>query len=472
MGVDVGDSCAVLRRQGLSRRGLLSYYGAMRLLLSMSLAVMFLSVPGFGKEKPGEVDFLEDVRPILAGKCFPCHGPDKAKRKSSLRLDTAAGVFSKRKSGHRVVVPGDPDASLLIERIETSDQDELMPPVDSELALSPVQVDILRRWVDSGAQWKEHWAYKVPVRPSLPRAKGSGWVRNPVDAFVLSRLEKANLAPAPAASSTTLLRRLWLDLTGTPPSPAELQRCLEDRSPDSWEKVVDRLLASPHFGERSAQDWLDAARYADTTGYAADKPREMWVYREWVINAFNFDMPFDQFTVEQLAGDLLPGATVSQKIATGFHRNSMQAKGNNPRKEEFRVKGVVDRVNTTGRVWLGVSLECAECHDHKYDPISQRDYYRVYALFNNIPHLGEGYGVHGPRLKVPPPRQQEELESLERRRSQLVELQARRLEQLGKHEYTPGEITRLLAAAPGALAAWGLSGDLALLISFARRLTF
>ena len=456
----MGDSCVVLRHQGLSRRGLLSYYGAMRLLLSMSLAVIFLSVPGFGKEKPGEVDFLEDVRPILAGKCFPCHGPDKAKRKSRLRLDTAAGVFSKRKSGHRVVVPGDPDASLLIERVEASDQDELMPPVDSELALSPVQVDILRRWVDSGAQWKEHWAYKVPVRPSLPRAEGSGWVRNPVDAFVLSRLEKENLAPAPAASSTTLLRRLWLDLTGTPPSPAELQRCLEDRSPDSWEKVVDRLLASPHFGERSAQDWLDAARYADTTGYAADKPREMWVYREWVINAFNFDMPFDQFTVEQLAGDLLPGATVSQKIATGFHRNSMQAKGNNPRKEEFRVKGVVDRVNTTGRVWLGVSLECAECHDHKYDPISQRDYYRVYALFNNIPHLGEGYGVHGPQLKVPPPRQQEELDSLERRRSQLVELQARRLEQLGSHEYTPGEITRLLAAAPGALAAWGLSGDL------------
>ena len=207
----MGDSCAVLRRQGLSRRGLLSYYGAMRLLLSLSLAVIFLSAPGFGKEKPGEVDFLEDVRPILAGKCFPCHGPDKAKRKSSLRLDTAAGVFSKRKSGHRVVVPGDPDASLLIERIETSDQDELMPPVDSELALSPVQVDILRRWVDSGAQWKEHWAYKVPVRPSLPRAEGSGWVRNPVDAFVLSRLEKENLAPAPAASSTTLLRRLWLD---------------------------------------------------------------------------------------------------------------------------------------------------------------------------------------------------------------------------------------------------------------------
>ncbi len=432
----------------------------MRLLLSLSLAVIFLSSPAFGKEKPGEVDFLEDVRPILAGKCFPCHGPDKAKRKSGLRLDTAGGIFSKRKSGHRVVVPGDSASSLLIERVATSDADELMPPVDSELALSPGQVDILRRWVDSGAQWKEHWAYRAPVRPPLPEVKDSAWVRNPVDAFVLARLEKENLAPAPAASSTTLLRRLWLDLTGTPPAPAELQRCLEDSNPDSWEKVVDRLLASPHFGERSAQDWLDAARYADTTGYAADKPREMWVYREWVIDAFNSDMPFDQFTVEQLAGDLLPGATVSQKIATGFHRNSMQAKGNNPRKEEFRVKGVVDRVNTTGRVWLGLSLECAECHDHKYDPVSQRDYYRVYALFNNIPHLGEGYGVHGPLLKVPPPRQQAELASLERRRSQLGKLKARRVEELGSREYTPGEITRLRAGAPGALAAWGLSGDL------------
>ncbi|MFP6738770.1 MAG: DUF1549 domain-containing protein, partial [Planctomycetota bacterium] len=421
---------------------------------------MFLSSPGFGKEKPGKVDFLEDVRPIIAGNCFPCHGPDKAKRKSRLRLDTSGGIFSTRESGRRVVVPGDSDSSLLIERVETSDRDELMPPADSGLALSPAQVDILRRWVESGGQWEEHWAYKAPVRPPLPEVKDSGWVRNPIDAFVLSHLEMGNLAPSPVASSTTLLRRLWLDLTGTPPAPAELQRCLEDRNPGSWEKIVDRLLASPHFGERSAQDWLDAARYADTTGYAADKPREMWVYREWVIDAFNSDMPFDQFTIEQLAGDMLPGATVSQKIASGFHRNSMQAKGNNPRKEEFRVKGVVDRVNTTGRVWLGVSLECAECHDHKYDPISQRDYYRVYALFNNIPHLGEGYGVHGPLLKVPPPGQQAELDSLERRRSQLVKLQARRVEQLGSHEYTPGEISRLLAGAPGALAAWGLSGDL------------
>ena len=461
MGAGGGDSCEVESRQGLFLRGLLSYYGAMRFLLQLSSAVIFLSSPVFGEEKPGTVDFLEDVLPVLAGKCFPCHGPDKAKRKSGLRLDTAEGIFSTRKSGRRVGKPGDAGSSLLIERVETADPDELMPPADSELVLSPEEAGVLRSWVESGARWKEHWAYKAPERPALPEVKDPGWVRNPIDAFVLSRLEKANLAPAPAASSTTLLRRLWLDLTGVPPGPAELQRSLEDSNPGSWEKVVDRLLASPHFGERSAQDWLDAARYADTTGYAADKPREMWVYREWVIDAFNFDMPFDQFTVEQLAGDMLPGATTSQKIATGFHRNSMQAKGNNPRKEEFRVKGVVDRVNTTGRVWLGISLECAECHTHKYDPISQRDYYRVYALFNNIPHLGEGYGVHGPRLKVPPPRQQEELASLERRRSELLKWQALRAEQLAGGEFTPEEISRLLAGAPGALASWRLSGDLA-----------
>ena len=282
-----------------------------------------LTFPAFCEEKQGKVDFLEEVRPILAGNCFPCHGPDKAKRKAKLRLDTSAGIFSARKSGRRVVVAREAGSSLLIEKIEAPDRDERMPPGDSGLELSPEQVDVLRRWVESGAEWKEHWAYREPGRSSPPAVKDGGWVRNPIDAFVLARLEKENLEPSPAASRTTLLRRLWIDLAGLPPAPMELRRCLEDSGPGSWEKAVDRLLSSPHFGERSAQDWLDAARYADTTGYAADKPREMWVYRQWVIDAFNTDMPFDQFTVEQLAGDMLPEATVSQKIASGFHRNSM-----------------------------------------------------------------------------------------------------------------------------------------------------
>ncbi len=432
----------------------------MRLVLLLSFIFAALPIPAAGGEGAGSVDFLEDIRPILAGKCFPCHGPDEAKRKGKLRLDTSSGIFSKGSSGSPVVAPGKAGESLLIEKIETTDEEEIMPPKDSGLELAPAEVSILRAWVKSGAEWKEHWAYRKPVRPSLPQVKDAAWIRNPVDAFVLARLERAKLRPAPAAGETTLLRRLWIDLTGLPPEPDDVRRHLEDDGPGAWDKAVDRLLASPQFGERSAQSWLDAARYSDTTGYAADKPREMWVYRQWVIDAFNVDMPFDQFTIEQLAGDMLPGSTASQKVASGFHRNSMQALGNNPRKEEFRVKGVVDRVNTTGRVWLGTSLECAECHDHKYDPFSQRDYYRVFALFNNIPHYGEGYGVYGPRMKVPLPGQQASLDALSSRKAFLEDLEGRRLRELADVSYDPEKARTLVAKAPGARAAWRLSGSL------------
>jgi len=432
----------------------------MRLSILLSSITMLFSLSIVRGESPVGVDFLEDVRPIIAGLCFPCHGPDQAKRKGKLRLDTSAGIFSKRKSGSQVVAPGKAEASLLIARIESTDSDELMPPKDSGLELTPSEIGVLRRWVESGAEWKEHWAYRRPVRPPLPQVKDDSWVRNPVDAFVLARLERAKRSPAPAAAEATLRRRLWLDLTGLPPAPAEVRRYLDDDGPGSWEKAVARLLASPQFGERTAQEWLDAGRYSDTTGYAADKPREMWLYRQWVIDALNSDMPFDQFTIEQLAGDMLPEATSSQKIATGFHRNSMQALGNNPRKEEFRVKGVVDRVNTTGRVWLGTSLECAECHDHKYDPFSQRDYYRVFALFNNVPHYGEAYGVHGPRMKVPLPGQRASLEALSKRETLLRGLEARRVEELSGLEYDPAKAKELILRAPGATAAWKLSGSL------------
>ncbi|MCS5628830.1 MAG: DUF1553 domain-containing protein [Planctomycetes bacterium] len=432
----------------------------MRLSLLLSFIFAALSIPAVGGEGAGSADFLEDIRPILAGKCFPCHGPDKARRKGKLRLDTSAGIFSRGSSGSAVVAPGKAEESLLIEKIESTDEEEIMPPKDSGLELAPAEVSILRAWVNSGAEWKGHWAYRKPVRPSLPQVKDAAWIRNPVDAFVLARLERAKLRPAPAAGGTTLLRRLWIDLTGLPPEPDDVRRYLEDSGAEAWDKAVDRLLASPHFGERSAQSWLDAARYSDTTGYAADKPREMWVYRQWVIDALNADMPFDQFTIEQLAGDMLPGSTASQKVASGFHRNSMQALGNNPRKEEFRVKGVVDRVNTTGRVWLGTSLECAECHDHKYDPFSQRDYYRVFALFNNIPHYGEGYGVYGPRMKVPLPGQQASLDALSARETFLKELEARRLRELADVSYDPEKARELVSKAPGARAAWRLSGSL------------
>ena len=432
----------------------------MRFLTLVSYLFAALSIPAVRGEGADAVDFLEDIRPILAGKCFPCHGPDQAKREGKLRLDTSAGIFSRRSAGSPVVAPGRAGESLLIEKIESTDDEEIMPPKDSGLELPPAEVTLLRGWVDSGAEWKEHWAYRKPVRPPLPPVKDAAWKRNPVDVFVLARLERAKRRPAPAAGETTLLRRLCIDLTGLPPEPSAVRRHLEDSGPGSWDKAVDRLLASPQFGERSAQNWLDAARYSDTTGYAADKPREMWVYRQWVIDALNADMPFDQFTVEQLAGDMLPGSTPSQKVASGFHRNSMQALGNNPRKEEFRVKGVVDRVNTTGRVWLGTSLECAECHDHKYDPFSQRDYYRVFAFFNNIPHYGEGYGVHGPRLEVPLPEQQALFDALSGRETFLKELEARRVRELSDVSYDPEKARELVARAPGARAAWKLSGSL------------
>ena len=245
---------------------------------------------------------------------------------------------------------------------------------------------------------EKHWAFQPVVKPKLPVVKHSPWVRNPIDRFVLARLEVEGVRPAARAGKGTLLRRLSLDFVGVPPSPAELAAYERDDSPEAYAKVVQRLLASPHYGERMAQGWLDLARFADTSGYAADRTRNVWPYRDWVIAAFNANMPYDRFSIEQLAGDLLPNATPEQRLATGFHRQAMQAKGNNPRKEEFRIKGIVDRLQTTGRTWLGLTLECAECHDHKHDPISQKEYYRLFAIFNNVPHLGSGYNVHGPRM--------------------------------------------------------------------------
>ena len=248
----------------------------------------------------------------------------------------------------------------------------------------------------------EHWAFVPPKKQSPAAVRDSVWVRNEIDPFVLAGLEARGLAPSVAASRSTLVRRLSLDLTGLPPSPEVAWSFVQDRSPEAYPRLVERLLASPHFGERQAQDWFDLARFADTSGYAADRTRNVWPYRDWVIAAFNENMPFDRFSIDQLAGDLLPGATPEQRVASAFHRHAMQAKGNNPRKEEFRIKGIVDRLEATGRTWLGLTLECAECHDHKHDPISQREYYEMFAIFNNVPHLGSGYGVHGPLMKYTP----------------------------------------------------------------------
>jgi hypothetical protein len=295
-------------------------------------------------------------------------------------------VFADR-GGYRLVVPGQPGESELISRITSEEPDEVMPPASSRRRLSSAQVDLLKRWVAEGAGWSDHWSFVPAGRPRLPEVSNTGWCRNPIDRFVLAKLDRAGLGPSPEADRATLIRRLGLDLRGLSPTPSEVEEFLSDERPDAYERVVDRLLASPHFGERWARPWLDVARYADSDGYEDDRYRpDAWRYRDWVIDALNRDMPFDQFTVEQLAGDLLPDPTPGQRVAAGFHRMALfnRSAMGRENQEEFRVKTVKDRASTTATVWMGLTLGCAECHTHKYDPITQRDYYRFYAFFNNL----------------------------------------------------------------------------------------
>ncbi|HEV3116440.1 MAG TPA: DUF1549 domain-containing protein, partial [Gemmataceae bacterium] len=323
-----------------------------------------------------QVDFTRDVRPILSRHCFKCHGPDDKARKAKLRLDSATGAA-------KVIVPGKPDESELVRRIFAADESEVMPPPVTRNPLTNAQRQMLRRWIAEGAEYKQHWAFVRPKQGSLPTVKHSAWPRNAVDYFVLAKMEHAGLQPSSLADKYTLVRRLYLDLIGLPPTPEEADAFVHDRSPAAYEKLVDRLLASPHYGERWARRWLDLARYADTNGYEKDRPRSMWPYRGWVIGALNRDMPFDQFTVEQLAGDMLPEATVAQRIATGFHRNTMLNEEGGIDPLEFRFYAMTDRVGTTGTVWLGLTVGCAQCHTHKFDPITQREYYQLMAFLNN-----------------------------------------------------------------------------------------
>jgi hypothetical protein len=314
-------------------------------------------------------DFNRDVRPILSNHCYKCHGPGT--QKAGVRLDTHA--FAVKKGA---VVPGKPDESPLLERVASADEDR-MPPPEAGPPLSPAQVAVLKAWVAGGAKYAPHWSFVPPQRPKVPAPGHS------VDAFVRAELTKAGLTPSPEADRATLIRRVSLDLVGLLPTPAEVEAFAADESPDAYEKVVDRLLASPHYGERQARHWLDLARYADSNGYTVDGPRSIWPYRDWVIRAYNADQPFDEFTRDQLAGDLLPDPTLDQKVATGFHRNTPfnQEGGTDP--EQFRVERTLDRATTTGAVWLGLTAGCAQCHDHKFDPFSQKDFYRLYAFFNS-----------------------------------------------------------------------------------------
>ncbi len=352
-------------------------------LLAGVLPVQLLAL----EQKP--VDFAREIRPILSDHCFACHGPDTAKRKGGLRLDEKESAFSPAKSGDIAIVPGKPEESQLLVRVASTDKDEVMPPPDEHKKLKPEQVALLRRWIQEGAPYAGHWAFEPVAEPAVPEVKNAAWPRTPIDRFVLARLEREGLNPSPGEEKARLLRRLSLDLTGLPPSIEEVNAFLSDSSPEAYEKAVDRLLASPHFGERLATPWLDLARFADTAGYHNDSLRDMWLWREWVISAFNTNKPFDQFTIEQLAGDLIPNATIDQKIASGFHRNVMTSDEGGIIDAEYLNLYIVDRVNTTGVTWLGLTVGCAQCHDHKYDPITARDYYQLYAFFHNVPENGK-----------------------------------------------------------------------------------
>ncbi len=328
------------------------------------------------------VDFQRQVRPILSDNCFLCHGPDKETRMAGLRLDTHEGILEKRKNG-APVVPGSPDESLILQRVFADKPARRMPPPYSHRTLTEAQKDVLKRWIEQGAVWKDHWAFAAPVKHPLPDVHDAQWVRNPIDRFILARLDAAHLQPAPEAPRSTLIRRLSLDLTGLPPTPEEVYAFENDKLPDAYEKLVDKYLASPHYGEHRAKAWLDAARYADTHGIHVDNYREMWPYRDWVINAFNRNLSFDRFTVEQIAGDLLPNPTLDQLIATGFHRCNVTTNEAGIIPEEFQAIYDKDRVDTTGAVWLGLTIGCATCHDHKFDPILQKDFYSMGAFFKN-----------------------------------------------------------------------------------------
>ncbi len=340
------------------------------------------------KGKPTKrIEFNRDIRPILSEKCLHCHGPDPATREAELRLDDQRDVL-KRRDDYHIIDLKQPGQSELLKRILTTDSADKMPPEDSGKELSRQEMDLIERWIEQGAPYQKHWSFITPRRSELPTVKNKSWSKSPLDHFILARLEQEKLSPAPQAEKTTLCRRLFLDLTGLPPTLKELDLFLKDESPKAIEKLVDRLLNPPHYGEHMARYWLDAARYADTSGYFTDEEWYMWHWRDWVINAFNQNMPFDQFTVEQLAGDLLPKPTQSQLIATGFNRNHMTTRETGVIDEEYRVEYIVDRIDTTSTVWMGLTVGCARCHDHKYDPLSQKEFYQFFAFFNNSPETG------------------------------------------------------------------------------------
>lgn len=329
-------------------------------------------------------DFARDIQPILAAHCYACHGPDEARRQANLRLDDLSSAQAELSSGKQAIVPGKPNESELVRRILATDPDQRMPPPDSGSTLTEREQETLQQWIASGADWKPHWAFVRPKRSTLPTIQNPAWARNPIDHFVAAHHDSLGLSPAKEADRETLLRRVALTLTGLPPTPSEVDAFLADSQSDAYDRVVDRLLHSPRYGEHFARPWLDAARYGDTHGLHLDNVRSMWPYRDWLIHAWNDNMPFDQFTIEQMAGDLLPNATIDQRVATGFHRCNVTTNEEGSIDAEFQVRYAMDRVETTAATWMGLTLNCAACHDHKYDPISQREYYQLFAFFDSV----------------------------------------------------------------------------------------
>lgn len=397
---------------------------ASRYCLWLVLAIVLSScqkhydTEGIAEQLPEEVDFNYHVKPILSDRCFACHGPDNNARQAELRLDVAESALKKiLKEGGHAIVPGNLKKSLAFQRIITDDPELKMPPPESNLELNEHEIAILAKWIEQGAEYKAHWSFITPMKASLPNIQDQNWINNEIDHFILQKLEQQGLNPAPKASKETLLRRITLDLTGLPPSPEEIDAFLQDQSPNAYEAAIDRLMAQPQFGERMALEWLDVARYADSHGYQDDGMRNTWPWRDWLIRTFNNNKPYDDFLVEQLAGDLLPNPSRDQILATCFNRHHPQTQEGGVVEEEYRVEYVADRTNTFGKALLGLTMECARCHDHKYDPLTQKDYFALSAFFNNnndwgiVPYNGEA----SPTILLPTPEEEAKLNALRQR---------------------------------------------------------
>lgn len=375
----------------------------------LSAAIVFAPGMSRGAEKD-KVDFATQILPIISKNCFHCHGPDESSRKAEMRLDVASEAYKQRDGGIVVIKPGDPEHSEMIRRVTNPDPDDRMPQEGQPL--TPEQIALLKKWIQQGAAYEKHWAFVKPVQPKLPEIKNKGWARNDIDRFILAKIEAAGLKPSPPAERSVLLRRLSLDLIGLPPTPEEVRNFVNDKSPDAYEKAVDRLLASPAYGERWARMWLDIARYADSAGYGSDPLRlNIWPYRDWVIKAFNNNMPFDEFTIEQLAGDLLENPTEDQRVATAFHRNTMTNTEGGTEDEEWRVAAVKDRAEVTAQAWMGLTMGCAQCHSHKFDPILNKEYYQFFAFFNETEDSDKA--DESPTMPLPTPEQRKQIKKLD-----------------------------------------------------------